>query len=168
MEGTAGNIKCKWNNSNKNSTFTNNHRAKVSKTETGRKWCRLYQQEVLFAMQLRCRHSAARFLWLWIGIHWLLGCSTLCFLCCLGSCQWDELITLSEEFCWVWVCVCPIVCDLETSTMVWFVLLRHTHTHTCQKHDKKRDYILSACPMLAIERCIKWYDTVRSQRCLMV
>jgi hypothetical protein len=47
--------------------------------------------------------------------HW---CPSLVFvMCCVGSYLCNELITRSEESYRVCVCVCLIVCDLETSTM---------------------------------------------------
>ena len=35
--------------------------------------------------------------------------------CFVGSCLCDELITRSEDFYQVCVCVCVFVCDLKTS-----------------------------------------------------
>ena len=72
-----------------------------------------------------------------------------------------------------YVCVCPIVCDLETSTMRrprrdLCSCDTQTHPHTCQKYDEKSDHILAACTMLTMERCIKRYDRVCSQLCLKV
>jgi len=40
-----------------------------------------------------------------------------CVLCCVGSGLCDGLITHSEESYRVCVCVCLIVCDLETSAL---------------------------------------------------
>ena len=37
--------------------------------------------------------------------------------CCVGSGLCDGLITRLEESCRLSVCVCQIVCDLETSTV---------------------------------------------------
>ena len=39
--------------------------------------------------------------------------------CCAGSDVCDEVITRSEESLRVCVCVCLIMCDLETSTLRW-------------------------------------------------
>jgi hypothetical protein len=50
--------------------------------------------------------------------RWGHACSSLVFVvCCVGSGLYDELITRSEESYRVCVCVCLIVCDVETSTM---------------------------------------------------
>ena len=43
----------------------------------------------------------------------------LSFVCCVDSGLCDELIPHSEEFYCVFVCVCLIVGDLETSKMRW-------------------------------------------------
>ena len=58
------------------------------------------------------------------GFESRLGCecsSLVCAVCCVGSGLWGELIVHIEEsygVCSVFVCVCVclIVCDLETST----------------------------------------------------
>ena len=46
------------------------------------------------------------------------GYSSVVFVvCCAGNSHCDELITRSEDFSQVCVCVCLFVCGLETSTM---------------------------------------------------
>jgi len=47
---------------------------------------------------------------LWRHCYW----STVLFMCCVISGLWDGLVTCTEESCRL--CVCLIVCDLETST----------------------------------------------------
>ena len=50
--------------------------------------------------------------------HWEHGCLSLVFLmCCVSSGLCNKLITCSEESYWVRVCVCLILCNLETSTV---------------------------------------------------
>jgi hypothetical protein len=69
-------------------------------------------------------------------------------LCCVGSSICDELITRSEES--YRLCVCLIVCGLETSTMgaAWaqFGLLRHTEIRITGKPTKWADdnYVTSS------------------------
>jgi hypothetical protein len=52
----------------------------------------------------------------WVRILLRVWCLSHVFVvCCVSNGLWNELITHSEES--YWLCVCLIVCDLETSTL---------------------------------------------------
>jgi hypothetical protein len=80
-------------------------------------WCIDYKIKLCFAdpggpvvygvclKPLYCWGRGFEFRW---GMYFYL----LCMLCCVGSGLRDKLVTHSEESCQL--CVCLIVCDLET------------------------------------------------------
>jgi hypothetical protein len=54
----------------------------------------------------------------WFEFCWEHGCSSLVFVvCCVGSSFWEKVIVHSGESYHACVCVCLIVCYLETWTM---------------------------------------------------
>ena len=66
---------------------------------------------------IRRRSATARLLGLRVRIPLTAWMFVSCVCCTLCSSLCDQLITRSEKYYWFYVCVCLIVCDLESSTL---------------------------------------------------